>query len=200
MSSGRPVTLILAAAVPSLAIGRGGTLPWRLAKEMKYFRQVTTNGIVIMGRKTWESIPAKFRPLADRTNVVITRSPENLQLPDSVLVASSLEDAQSKVAHLDGRLFVIGGAQLYKSALQLPSTKHVLLTEISHEFPDCDAFFDYFPWYSAETATPEGAEWTRRSFDQLKEFLGDQIQDFTGDDGSVEEKGIPYTFTLWSRD
>lgn len=87
----RPLILVLAAAVPSMGIGLNGTLPWHLSKELKYFRQVTTTtpepvniptkpsesqdvtgGIVIMGRRTWESIPPKFRPLANRINIVLS--------------------------------------------------------------------------------------------------------------------------------
>lgn len=93
-SDTRPLILILAAAVPSLGIGLNGTLPWHLPRELKYFRQVTTTypqavdnkegvtppsvsndvkgGIVIMGRRTWESIPTRFRPLNGRINIVIS--------------------------------------------------------------------------------------------------------------------------------
>jgi dihydrofolate reductase len=71
---------VIVAATTSGGIGKDGNLPWRLSKDMQYFKAVTTRSpegkrnAVIMGRKTWESIPAKFRPLPDRINVVITRN------------------------------------------------------------------------------------------------------------------------------
>jgi dihydrofolate reductase len=186
----RPLTLILAALVPSLAIGRSGTLPWKLAREMKYFRQVTTGGIVIMGRSTWESIPPKFRPLKGRVNVVLTRSGSSYG--EEVIVASSLEDAQTKLANVPGRIFVIGGAEVYKAALMLPQTKNVLLTEVCGEIPACDAFFD-FPW----SETGSDGEWTRASFDELKSFIGEAADGL--EDGHINENGLSYRFTLWKR-
>ena len=80
-----PLTLVVACS-PSNGIGKNGSLPWRLRKEMAYFKSVTTNtaslntpqpkakNVVIMGRNTWESIPKKFRPLPDRHNLVISRT------------------------------------------------------------------------------------------------------------------------------
>lgn len=77
--SSTPITIVVAATRAN-GIGKDGALPWRLAKEMSYFSQVTTRApsgtmnALIMGRKTWESIPTKFRPLKERVNVVITRN------------------------------------------------------------------------------------------------------------------------------
>ncbi|KAK7677104.1 hypothetical protein QCA50_019918 [Cerrena zonata] len=78
-----PMIMIVAALGPKLGIGYQGAMPWRLKQEIKYFKNVTTNSpadkinAVIMGRKTWESIPAKFRPLPNRLNIILSRSYKN---------------------------------------------------------------------------------------------------------------------------
>ena len=74
VSSSSKLTIIVAATSKDGGIGRDGTLPWRLPKEMSYFAKVTTGHAVVMGRKTWDGIPTKFRPLKDRTNIVVSRS------------------------------------------------------------------------------------------------------------------------------
>ena len=100
-------------------------MPWRLSEDLKYFKEVTTKGglnAVVMGTKTWDSIPAKFRPLAGRINVVLSRNPGALGLPDDVLGATSLPDALSSIdnrADID-QCFIIGGAEVYREALQMP--------------------------------------------------------------------------------
>ena len=125
----KPLCLIVACTQDG-GIGKGGQLPWRIPGDMAFFKRVTTDtpsgekerlNAVIMGRKTWESIPAKFRPLPDRVNVVLSRNSAALDLPTNVLSAASLHDALST---LDARMdieqsFVIGGAEVYKEALKL---------------------------------------------------------------------------------
>ena len=129
----KPVSLIVACTGEG-GIGKDGQLPWRLPGDMAYFKRVTTGGsaadagtgeklnAVVMGRKTWDSIPAKFRPLAGRVNVVLSRNPGALGLPADVLGATSLPDALSAVddrADID-QCFIIGGAEVYREALKLP--------------------------------------------------------------------------------
>lgn len=129
----KPVSLIVACTGKG-GIGKDGQLPWRLPGDMAYFKRVTTGGsaadagtgeklnAVIMGRKTWDSIPAKFRPLAGRVNVVLSRNPGALGLPADVLGATSLPAALSAVdnrADID-QCFIIGGAEVYREALELP--------------------------------------------------------------------------------
>merc|ERR1719389_1259735 len=102
-----PVSVIVASTGRG-GIGKDGSIPWRLKGDLAYFKRVTTNApagkknIVIMGRKTWESIPAKFRPLPDRLNVVLTRratEPEfSASFPEGVLLASSVVDALTQLA------------------------------------------------------------------------------------------------------
>src|SRR6266536_4653979 len=97
-----------------------------------------------MGRKTWDSIPYKFRPLKDRHNIVITRelAPDDITKLSDHFKAGSLEivikaGTEDKA---DGRTFVIGGAQIYKAALERNETKRILLTRVLSEF-ECDTFF-----------------------------------------------------------
>lgn len=127
-------------------IGKNGVLPWDLPKELKYFNRVTKTtenaelkNAVIMGRKTWESIPEKFRPLPGRINVVVTRNDEYV-LPENVLRANSL-DAALAVVPLSGieNVFVIGGAQLCKESIAHVNCGKLFLTEIEGDF-SCDTF------------------------------------------------------------
>ncbi|PRT56327.1 Dihydrofolate reductase [Wickerhamiella sorbophila] len=183
MDSG--VTLVLAATYPGFGIGRAGSLPWRLKNEMKFFRQVTDGGVVIMGRKTWESIPLRFRPLQNRVNVIVSRNPD-FELPDGVLFANSYEQALEKASTLKKKMFVIGGGQLYAAALEHPATNLILMTQI-HD-PDntfkCDTFFN-FP----------AEEWTRETEDQLRRTL----RPLTINATVCKEVGVSYEYTLWSR-
>ncbi len=89
----KPIVAIVACTRDG-GIGKEGRLPWKLSGDMAYFKRVTLDtedvpgarNAVIMGRKTWESIPKSFRPLADRLNVVLSRNPKSINLPDGVVV------------------------------------------------------------------------------------------------------------------
>nr|AIA15403.1 Thymidylate synthase [uncultured bacterium] len=155
--------LVVAATHVSQGIGRAGTIPWKLKGDMQYFKDVTSTvtkanaaslqNAVIMGKKTYLSIPVKFRPLVGRINVVLSRSSgvrEELGLPDTVLTASSLEEAlqllssPSVESRID-QIFVIGGASVYKEALESPRCGTIYLTKILKEYPDMDTFFPIIP-------------------------------------------------------
>ena len=111
-------------------IGRDGQLPWHLPADLAHFKQTTLGQAVVMGRKTWDSLPERFRPLPGRTNIVITRQTD-WHAPGA-LVAHSLEQAMS-LCPAPGPLWVIGGAEIYAQALPLAST--VVVTEIDVEVP-----------------------------------------------------------------
>src|SRR5271155_1263028 len=126
------ITTIVAATSSRLGIGLKGTLPWRLKKEMAYFKRVTTHhpenltNVVIMGRKCWESIPSKFRPLPNRHNIVLSRKghidgiDQTMAGGRGVEVASSLTDALERLRGRGfGRIFVIGGAEVYREAMDM---------------------------------------------------------------------------------
>lgn len=131
-------------------IGIQNTLPWHLPQDMAYFKQLTSTtsdpdkkNAVIMGRNTWESIPEKFRPLKDRQNIVLTTQ-SHYSVPNTVWLASSLENALTKSDHATiETCFIIGGANLYAQAIQHPKCTSLFITHIDHTF-DCDAFFPEF--------------------------------------------------------
>jgi len=135
----RPRLVVIAALARNRAIGRDNALLWHLPEDMKHFREATTGHPVIMGRRTWESLPQRFRPLPGRRNLVVTRQAQ-WQAAGSER-AGSLEDAMS---HLHGvpLAFVIGGAELYAAAL--PLADELLLTEIDQDF-DGDCHFPPLP-------------------------------------------------------
>jgi dihydrofolate reductase len=127
--------VLLAAVAQNGVIGRDNTLPWRLKSDMQHFRGVTMGKPVVMGRKTWDSLPRK--PLPGRTNIVVTRQ------------ADWAADGASKVFSLDDALvhagdaaetMVIGGAEIYREAL--PRADRIELTEV-HSVFEGDARFDF---------------------------------------------------------
>jgi len=135
----RPAEIALIAAVArNGAIGRGNALVFNEPADQRRFRELTLGCPVIMGRRTWDSLPARFRPLPGRRNVVVSRNP-SLQAAGAE-VAADLEHALALVAEAP-RAYVIGGAELYAEALPLAHT--LLLTEIDADL-DGDAFFP--PW------------------------------------------------------
>ena len=137
MSTARHPTLALIAALDrNSAIGRGGGLLWHESADQKNFRRVTMGCPVIMGRKTWDSLPERFRPLPGRRNIVVTRQVQ--WRATGAEPAPSFERALALVAQAD-KVFVIGGGELY--ALALPRADELVLTEIDRAFDDADVFF-----------------------------------------------------------
>lgn len=135
--------ILIAAVAQNGVIGKDNALPWHLPEDMKHFKALTTGHAVLMGRKTWESLPSKFRPLPNRHNLVLTRDPH--YVAPGATVVHSLDDAV-KVSSGETALFVIGGAQLY--AHTLPRANRLELTEIDAAFKG-DAYFpaiDYAQW------------------------------------------------------
>ena len=110
-------------------IGSDNTLPWHLPEDLAHFKRLTLGCPVIMGRKTWDSLPPKFRPLPGRSNIVITRQPDWHNV--GAIAAHGLEAALSLCAQAD-HVWVIGGAQIYAQALPLATTVEV--TEIDADF------------------------------------------------------------------
>lgn len=114
-------------------IGHNNALPWHLPEDLAHFKRTTLGCPVIMGRKTWDSLPAKFRPLPGRLNVVVTRQPD--WQATGALVAHSVDQA-CQLCPPDSTAWVIGGAQLY--ALAEPLATEAVVTEIDQAF-DGDA-------------------------------------------------------------
>lgn len=131
-------------------IGAAGDLVWRIKKDMDHFKSKTMGNICVMARKTWESIPEKYRPLDGRLNIVVTRDP-NYQVPAGVLLAHSWEEAKAlaEQAAEEGEyagkdIYVCGGAELYKAAMDDVDVLEV--TEIAKVYPtDNLSDLRYFP-------------------------------------------------------
>jgi dihydrofolate reductase len=126
---------LVAAVARGGVIGRDSGIPWRLPEDMQRFRAITMGHPVVMGRRTWESLPEQFRPLPGRDNVVVTRNPDwSAQGADR---AGSMEDALRLLAD-EPQVFVIGGGEIYAAAL--PLADELVLTEIDAEI-EGDTFF-----------------------------------------------------------
>ena len=125
----RPRICLIAAVARNGVIGDGDRLVWRLPEDLQHLRRTTMGAPVLMGRRTWDSLPTKFRPLPGRRNLVLTRQPG--WSAEGAEVVSTLDEA---IAHVQGvpRLFVLGGAQVY--ALAMARADELLLTEIDRDF------------------------------------------------------------------
>ena len=122
---------IVVAQGSNRVIGRGGALPWSLPADLRRFRELTMGGTVVMGRKTYESIPERFRPLPGRRNLVISRTARYDGAEVFPTLAAALEAC-------DGSCFVIGGGQVYAEAASLADRCYVTDVDCA---PDGDAFF-----------------------------------------------------------
>ena len=129
---------LVAAVARNGVIGRDGGIPWRIPEDMQRFRELTVGHPVVMGRRTWESLPERFRPLPGRRNIVVTRDAR--WSSEGTDRAGSLEEALELVADAE-RVFVIGGAAVYASAL--PLADELALTEIDADV-EGDTFFPEF--------------------------------------------------------
>jgi dihydrofolate reductase len=110
-------------------IGRGGDIPWRVPEDLAHFKTVTLGHTVVMGRQTWDSLPASVRPLPGRKNIVLSRRPDFAA--DGAEVVASLDDALSEPG-----TWVIGGGQVY--ALAIPYANRCEVTEVDIELPRDD--------------------------------------------------------------
>jgi len=129
---------MVAAVADNLAIGAGGNLLWRLPTDMAKFKEITYGHHVLMGRKTYESIPPKFRPLPGRVNIVISRNADFA--PEGCKVVRNTDEAIAFAKSCgEKELMVIGGAEIYKQLL--PRTFRIYLTKVHASFADADAFF-----------------------------------------------------------
>ena len=129
-------------------IGKDGAMPWHLPEDLAHFKRTTLSHPVIMGRKTWDSLPARFRPLPGRVNIVITRQADWQE--NGAQRASNLREALQKCESAT-QVWVIGGAQIYAQAL--PLADELVVTEIDAAF-DGDAFAPTIgpEWHAAQAS------------------------------------------------
>jgi len=130
-----PRVQLVAAVAANGAIGKGNDLLWHEPADQQRFRQVTMGCPVLMGRKTWDSLPARFRPLPGRRNIVITR--DRQWQAEGAEVAHTFDEALAMTANAE-RVCVIGGGEIYR--LALPHATELVLTEIEQAL-DGDTFF-----------------------------------------------------------
>ena len=141
------INLILARAANGV-IGLKGVIPWHLPEDMAHFKKQTAGAPVIMGRKTWDSLPPRFRPLPGRRNIVVTRQPD--WQADGAERVSSLHDALALCTHDHAaEAWVIGGAQIYAEAE--PLAQRAIVTEIARDY-EGDAWAPRFGAGWLETA------------------------------------------------
>ncbi|XP_011496419.1 PREDICTED: dihydrofolate reductase [Ceratosolen solmsi marchali] len=176
---------LIAAASENMGIGINGELPWRLKKEMDFFTRMTTTtkdsnkqNAVIMGRRTWECIPKKYKPLANRINMVL--SSQSLDYGEDVVVCKSLPDmieklSQSPLNDKIEQVWVIGGSSIYKISMESPNFYRLYLTRVKKHFK-CDTFFPEFP----------------------DNFV--LVKDSEVPEGIQEEKGIQYEYEVYERE
>lgn len=134
------IVSLIAAVSENGVIGKNNDLPWHLPDDMKYFMQTTKGHHVVMGRKNYESIPEKFRPLPNRTNIVVTRQ-EKFRAPGCIVVHDLERALAIGESNAEPELYIIGGAEIYRQGLAL--TNRMYLTEI-HARIDGDVFFPEF--------------------------------------------------------
>ena len=129
--------IIIVAVAENNAIGKDNRLLWRLPDDMKFFKEKTEGHCVVTGRRNYESIPEKFRPLPGRTNIVVTRQ-KDYSAPGALVVESI--DAAIELAKGRGedQLFIIGGGEIYAQCMGIAD--EILFTRVHHSF-DADTFF-----------------------------------------------------------
>jgi dihydrofolate reductase len=155
---------LIAAMAQNRVIGKNNDLPWRLPDDMRFFMQTTKGHYVIMGRKNYDSLHEKFRPLPDRTNIVVTRQ-KSLNAPGCLVVNAVEKALEVARQNNEQEAFIIGGAEIYNIAL--PSAHRLYLTEI-HAPVEGDTYFPEFnssEWKEVSRKPHAADERHRFSFD-----------------------------------
>lgn len=164
------------AQTTSGVIGKDGTMPWQLPEDMKHFSQTTTGHPVIMGRRTWESFPEKYRPLPGRTNIVVTRNEKWASSPEAqgAVVVSTLDAAllESQFAPGGQKVWIVGGGEIYRQSMGIANLAVITIIDTDVE---------------GDTYAPElGDDWT---FDTVAPSEG----------WLTAKNGTNYRFTTWRR-
>lgn len=117
-------------------IGKDGELPWHYPEDMKHFRQKTIGNPVLMGRKTYESLPENYKPLPQRKNIVLTR--DKIETDHEIHIANSLDEACKIAKKHSNKIYIIGGKEVYKQTLDI--VDKLIITEIHEEYKG-DTYF-----------------------------------------------------------
>jgi dihydrofolate reductase len=131
---------IIVAMGKNREIGKDNNLMWHLSEDMRFFKQTTLRHYVIMGRKNFDSIPAKYKPLPDRVNIILSRNADFMY--EECYTCATLDEA-IELGRENGeeRVFIIGGGQIYKLALDANLVTEMFITHVDAAFPDADIFF-----------------------------------------------------------
>ena len=151
MEAARVQFKLIVAVCQENGIGKDNNLPWRIKSELAYFAKMTKSvnnfskqNAVLMGRKTWESIPSRIKPLKNRVNIVLTRQEKSkISEDENVIVCDSLHNAFTLVEEVCDMIetcWIIGGSSVYEEAMKNPRLDRIYLTEIMEEY-ECDTFF-----------------------------------------------------------
>jgi dihydrofolate reductase len=153
---------IIVATDENLGIGKNGVMPWNIKGEMKHFTETTTKttdpkkqNMMVMGRTTWYSIPENHRPLKNRKNVVLTQQKELTQ--EGVKFCGSFDEAFALADDSVESIFIMGGASIYKQAVEKRLADGIFITRINKEY-ECDTYFPEIPAEYGEPATIGGGE------------------------------------------
>ena len=125
--------ILIAAVDKNLAIGKDGQIPWRISEDLRFFKEKTEGTAIIMGRATFDSIG---RPLPNRKNIVMTRTPKNRE---GVIEVNSVDEALAEAREFSDKINIIGGEYIYKEFLN--SATRLLITEVNLKVNALDAFF-----------------------------------------------------------
>ncbi|KAL7206747.1 hypothetical protein ACSBR2_019460 [Camellia fascicularis] len=189
---------VVVAATQNMGIGKDGKLPWKLPSDLKFFKDVTLTtsdpvkkNAVIMGRKTWESIPLEHRPLPGRLNVVLTRSGSfDIATAENVVICGSMGSALELLAASPyclsiEKVFVIGGGQILREALNAPGCDAIHITEIETNI-ECDTFIPavdmsvFLPWYSSFPLVENNIRYSFTTYVRVKNITIEPLSEANG--------------------
>jgi dihydrofolate reductase len=149
---------LIVAMDESRGIGKNNDLMWHLPDDMKFFKEMTSGQIVVMGRKNYDSIPERYRPLPNRENIILTRN-TTFKAKDCK-VFNELQEALNYYQHDDRTIFIIGGGEIYKLAIEAKKIDEMYITHVSGDF-GADTFFpkvNLDEWNSSEISKHEQDE------------------------------------------
>lgn len=122
-------------------IGQDGRMPWHLPEDLKHFKEITSGAAILMGRRTFESLPGV---LPKRQHIIITNDPTFQKDHKRVRISHNLEEELRQAQKSDEEIFVIGGGQIYRQAL--PYADRLYLTLVHQTYPEADTFFPAIDW------------------------------------------------------